>query len=336
MSVIQKDIEMIKTIFTVIFGYNNQVIHPVNVWIDENDEAFQELVCYIDDDGSRIWRAIDKHSSLHVGLNALNSINDIVNQNLILLIIEIVLKDLIQSLYDEYAAYITSYGHIIQGWTQAWRLCTTKWDSMSLENPKEEEPDEDDKDDWLPRYQIITKTDSSIPSLRGLERVLDSEGWEASYDGPVVKGYVVDLNIMQALLPNTMPFVDETFRFVWEGPGNSSKPRESKIRTGANFEPVDFEQFTPGHTSWNMSAGMRPDLNDDSKNQAFDPSGWPTPTGSERMKRPFGNHLKSLSQQKGQDLGSFDYYTYAEPRGEGSWIFMIDTGFDLTHPVCAA
>lgn len=324
---------MIKTIFLAILGLNTGVTRPVHVWIDENDEAFQELVCYIDDDGSRIWRAIEKHSSLHAGLNALNSINDIVHQNLIVLIIEIVLKDLIQSLYDEYAAYITSTGHIIQGWTQAWRLCTTNWGRGSLENP-EEEPDEDDRDDWLPRYQVYTKPGSSISSLRGLERVLHSKGWEAAYDAHVVKGYVVDLNIMQALLPNTMPFVDETFRFVWKGPGNNSKSTGSGAQTGVEFEPFGFEHFTSGGASWNTSAGNGPGLDGDRKHQAFDPSSWPAPTGSERMSRPAGSHLKSLSQQKGQDPRSFDYYTYAEPRGEGSWIIMIDSGFDLTHPVC--
>lgn len=333
LSVIQKDIEMIKTIFTTIFGLNTHVTQPVHVWIDENDEAFQELVCYIDDDGSRIWRAIEKHSSLHAGLNALNSINDIVNQNLIVLIVEIVLKDLIQSLYNEYAAYITSTGHVIQGWTQAWRLCMTKWDGASLENP-EEKPDEDDRDDWLPRYQIFTKPDCSIASLRGLERVLHSKGWEASYVGPLMKGYVVDLNIMQALLPNTMPFVNETYRFVWDGPGNKSKATGPESQAGSEFKPFGFERFTSNWASWNASAGSDPGLYGDKMHQAFNPSSWPAPTGSERISKPRGSHFKSLSQQKGQDLGSFNHYTYAEPRGEGSWIIILDSGFDVTHPVC--
>ena len=329
----QQPFEFIKTFFNTMFSLNQQVLNPVGFWIDESDEALQELACYINDDGRRIWRAMEKHSSLHAGLNTLNSINSIVNLNLLQSSNEMVMQSLIQSLYDKYPAYITSSGHLIQGWTQAWRLCTTNWDRGSLEDPKEE-TDEDDNDDWLPRYQIFTKKDSSISSLRGLERVLDSEGWEASYDGPVVKGYVVDLNVMQALLPNTMPFVDETFRFVWEGPGESSKRTDFRIRKDIEFEPFDIEQSTSGHASWNMSAGMKPGLGGDRKPQAFDPSTWPAPTGSERMERPLGSHLKSLSQQKGQDLGSFDYYTYAEPRGEGSWVFMIDGGFDMTHPVC--
>lgn len=324
---------MIKTILGALFGYNTKVTSPVKVWIDDNDEAFQELVCYIDDDGSRIWRAIEKHSSLHAGINALNSMNSVIHQNLIIILIEIIVKDLIQSLYDEYSAYITSTGHIIQGWTQAWRLCTTQWDSSSLEN-REEEPDEDDEDDWLPRYQIFTKPDSSISSLRGLERVLDSEGWEAAYNGEVFKCYVVDLNIMQALLPRTMHFVDETFRFVWEGPGNDSTSTGSKLQTDFELEPFDFEKLTSASASENMSSGVEPGRDDDKEGQNFDPTSWPAPTGSERMPRPIGHYLKSLSQQKGEALWSSEYYTYAEPRGEGSWIFVIDSGFDTTHEVC--
>lgn len=329
----QEPFEFIKTFFNTMFTLNKQVLDPVSSWIDENDEAFQELVCHVDDERGRIWRAVDKHSTLHAGLNTLSSINGIINQNLIQSDNEPIMRGLIQNLYDQFSAYITSSGHLTQGWTQAWRLCTTNWDLGSLEDPQEE-PDEDDRDDWLPRYQVYTKPDSSISSLRGLERVLDSEGWEAAYDGPVVKGYVVDLNIMQALLPNTMPFVDKTFRFVWEGPGDSSKPTESESQAGVEFKPFGFERFTSGGASWNTSAGNGQDLGGDRKHQAFDPSSWPAPTGSERMSRPAGSHLKSLSQQKGQDLRSFDYYTYAEPRGEGSWIFVMDTGFDLTHPVC--
>ncbi|KAK7740335.1 hypothetical protein SLS63_001538 [Diaporthe eres] len=332
LSVIQKDLEMIKTILGTIFGFNTRVTSPVKVWIDDNDEAFQELVCYIDDDGSRIWRAIEKHSSLHAGINALNSMNSVIHQNLIVILIEIIVKDLIQSLYDEYSAYITSTGHIIQGWTQAWRLCTTQWDIRSLEN-REEEPDEDDEDDWLPRYQIFTKPDSSVSSLRGLERVLDSEGWEAAYNGEVFKCYVVDLNIMQALLPKTMHFVDETFRFVWEGSGNHSTSTGSKLQTDFELESLGFEKFTSAVASGNMNAGAEPGQDGARKDQIFDPASWPAPTGSEQMPRPIGHYLKSLSQQKGEDLWSFKYYTYAEPRGEGSWIFVIDSGFDTTHEV---
>ncbi|KAJ0124773.1 hypothetical protein J7T55_006114 [Diaporthe amygdali] len=332
LSEIQKQIEFIKLFFTTLFGLNQQVSNPVNVWIDDNDEAFQELVCYIDDDGSRIWRTIEKHSTLHAGLNALSSINNIVNQNLIVVLIELIIKDLIQSLYDEYTAYLTSTGHIIQGWTQAWRLCITKWDRESLQNP-EEEPDEDDDDEWLPRYQIFTNPDSSISSLRGLERVLDSEGWEASFDGNVFKGYVVDLNVMQSLLPKTMSFVDDTFRFVWEGPDNSSNRTNSRF---SSIELADLEGFLPDTASRNETFGKTQDLDGQQKRQAFDPANWPAPTGSERMTRPYGSHLKSLSQQKGEDLSKLDYYTYAEPRGEGSWVFVIDSGFDTTHSKLAS
>jgi hypothetical protein len=327
-SIFERNMEMIKQILRALFGLNTKVTQPVHLWIDENDEAFQELVCYIDDDGSRIWRAVEKHSSLHAGLNVLNSMNDIINQNLVVLLIEIILTNLIQDIYDQYSAYITSTGHIIQAWTQAWRLCTTKWDYDSLET-REEKPDEDDEDDWLPRYEIFTKPDSSIASLRSMERVLASEGWEASYDGQVFKSYVVDLNIMQALLPKTMSFVDETFRFVWKGPGNDSKSTAPVLPSEFELAPFDLEQFSSGNSSTNRSAPA----SSEHLLRAFEPNTWPAPTGSLRAQKPPGDHFKSLSQQKGQDLRNFNYYTYAKPRGEGSWIFIIDSGFDTSHPV---
>lgn len=325
---IENDKEMIKKFLSTILGYNDEITNPIKVWSDQNDEAFQKLVCYIDEDDSRIWRALRKHSSLHTGLNALNSMSDIVHENLIVVVVEVVLKDMIQSLYDEFSAYITSIGHIIQGWTQAWRLCTTKWDTESLEN-RLEWPDQDDKEFWLPRYEIFTKPESSISSLRSMERVLGGLGWETSYDSHVPKGYVVDLNIMQALLPETMPFVEKTFRFVWKGPGNDPMSTGAGFSAEFELEPFDLEQFTSTNASKNMGAPANPQA----LNQDFNPSDWPAPTGSERIKKRYGDHFKSLSQQKGEDPDSFDYYTYAEPRGEGSWIFVIDSGFDTTHPV---
>lgn len=335
----QEPFEFIKTFFNTMFTLNRQVLDPINSWIDENDEAFQELVCHIDDHSGRIWRAVEKHSTLHAGLNTLSSINGIINLDSVHSNNEAVIRSLIQSLYDRFSAYIASSGHLTQGWTQAWRLCTTNWDRESLEDPQEE-PDEDDRDDWLPRYQVFTKPDSSISSLRGLERVLDSEGWEAAYDGKVLKCYVVDLNIMQALLPNTMHFVDDTFRFVWEGTGTGTGTVKNPTFTGSKFqrdlelEPFDFEKFVSAAASGNTSESLQKGLDGYRKDQNFDPASFPAPTGSERMPAPVGHYLKSLSQQKGQDLGSFEYYTYAEPRGEGSWIFIIDSGFDTTHEVC--
>lgn len=328
----QQPFEFIKTFFNTVFTLNQQVLDPVDSWIDQNDEAFQELLCHINDDSGRIWRAVEKQSTLHSGLNTLSSINSIVNLNLLQSNDEPIMRGLIQSLYDHFADQIASAGHLTEGWTQAWRLCITNWDRGSLEDPQEE-PDEDDRDDWLPRYQVFTKPDSSISSLRGLERVLDNEGWEAAYNGEVFKCYVVDLNIMQALLPNTMGFVDETFRFVWEGPENNLKSTGARAQRDFELEPFDFEIFISEGASENMSTGVEPGLDGDGKDRAFDPSSYPEPTGSQQMKRPIGHYLKSLSQQKGQDLSSFDHYTYADPRGEGSWIFIVDSGFDTTHEV---
>lgn len=171
-------ISEISTFFTSILGLNRKVTEPVNIWIDDVDMQFQALACYMNTDNGRetlIWRTLEKHTTFHAGLNTLASINNIVQVNAITTLIEEVLTTVFTGMIAEFEQYITTNGSIIQGWTQAWRICTTKWDIDSLDTP-EQEPDEDDKDDWLPRYQIFTTPDASMTELQAMEHALGGGG----------------------------------------------------------------------------------------------------------------------------------------------------------------
>lgn len=327
MNIAKEAWHIISTFFHTILGHNMKVTVPVSMWIEETDRQLQTLACFVNTpEGreSRIWRIMEKHSSLHAGLNTLNSINNVVDVNFV----EAVLRLVFTGMSVNYQQYIVSAGSITQAWTQSWRMCTTKWDINSLERPEDEEPDEDDEDEWLPRYQIFTKPDASMSQLKSLEHAVGGGGWEISSANPTdwIKGYVVDLNIMQATLPSSMPFVDSVYRFVWDGSSGSSIIQD---------DPSTSSQHSMLSSSGNGTRGVGPDKNGTHTSQFqkrdFDPSTYPEPTGSQRLAVDAGHYLKTISQQKGQDLNDFTEYTYADPQGEDTWIIVIDSGFDVNH-----
>lgn len=152
---------------------------PVNVWLDDVDQQFQALACYVntpDGQKSLIWRTLQKHTTFHQGLNTLASISNVANVNAIVALVEAVLRTVFTGMITNFEQYITSSGTIVQGWTQAWRICEAKWEIESLKQPEEQEPDEDDEDDWLPRYQIFTSPDASMAELQALEHALGGGG----------------------------------------------------------------------------------------------------------------------------------------------------------------
>lgn len=277
-------------------------------------------------------------------------------QNIALSVMEVALGA-ITAVFDEYTTYITAAGSLTLGWTQAMRLCKTKWQIEDLSEPEQQEPEEDDEDEWLPRYEIFTKAGTDISLLQGLERALGGEGTElatADKDSSLIMGYVVDLNIMQALLPQTMPFVKWTLRFVWDGtedtdgdgfditPSDMSKFDELGTTSGSTDEESSLysDIFSRGRRDTSTSHRGGDGGESGSKNlfpKRFEPwseYGFPDPVGNKRQ--DLGNaspshHLKSLSQQKGEDLDSIDYHTYAPGRGIGATIFILDFGFDLKH-----
>lgn len=301
LSIIQKDIDFIVEFFKDMFGYAQGVTTPVSVWIDQVDESFQELACFTntpEGQDSRIWRTLTKHTSLHAGLNTLQSIQNVANVNVIERIIETILATVITDLHQQYTSWITSSGTIIEGWTQAWRLCSTKWELGNLEQPEDEQPNEDDEDDYLPRYAIYTEIGTSQTSFRGLEHALGGGGWElstASYDTSLPNGYVVDLNLIQAQLPSTMPFVRWTYKKVWDG---------------NNVTDQGYDLVVPQGSS---SITFLDEVSHQTKREAL---AYPTSTDLDTLVLGggAGNYLKSLSQQKGQEINSFNRYTYRAPR----------------------
>lgn len=351
LSILAQDVQLIVGFLTNLGGYSHQVTAPVQLWIDEADESFQRLVCYINTpDGRRsaIWRAMEKHTTMHAGLNTLVSIQNTANENIVQKAWT-ALTHIFTGIFVQYAGYIGSAGTIVQGWTQAFRLCQGKWDLNSLRKPGDQEPDEDDEDDWLPRYEIHTKAGTHIESLRGLEHALGGDGSELvtkDHDNSLIMGYVVDLNIMQATLPQTMPFVNWTLKFVWDGNDDYSnsafdiQPSDMSSGDGGVSGPDVPDLMLATSDNVTHAANSRAATTDVSRRQdPWDEFGFPDPVGSSRQpimaRLARAHYLKSISQQKGQNLDQIDYHTYKSGRGADSWIFIIDSGFTTSHKVYA-
>lgn len=290
---------------------------------------------------------MEKHTTLHAGLNILVSIQNTANENIIQKAFT-ALTQIITGMFTQSAHYVGSAGGIVQGWTQTFRLCQAKWDFHSLRKPEEQEPDEDDEDDWLPRYEIYTKAGTDISTLRGLERALDGDGSELitkDHDDSMIMGYVVDLNIMQATLPQTMSFVNWTLRFVWDGNEDNSTsafdvtPSDMSFGDwGGGFDQDASEPVLVASDKITRAAQGRVTTTEASQDQdPWDEFDYPDPVGSsqqviiEDLSR--AHYLKSISQQKGQNLKRIDTHTYMTRRGADSWVFIIDYGFSIDHKV---
>lgn len=305
-------------------SYGQNVTSHGSNWIPHADEILQNLMCHIDtgtSDGnsSRIVRALDKQSTLHTGINTLESITNVDES-------QTSLRNLIKDLFDNYIPYIGRESSIIQGWTQAYRLCYTKWDEGSLSFPQIQKPIRDDVDDWYAAYSMIISPGTTMDELRGLEHALGVEGSEtAPADGnPALwKAYTANLNLLQATLPDSTAFVNMTYRFVWDGqPVDGDDP--FAVTGVPDADPGSNETSRLSNTTANLDEGDRHRFN---QQDSFNPSSFPAPTaGAQSVNGLTGNnHLKVISQQKGQALGSPGSYTYVSPAGEGSWVFVSTT-----------
>lgn len=129
---------------------------------------------------------------------------------------------------------------------------------------------------------------------------------------------------MQSLLPKAMTFINSTYRFVWNGSSTASiypdVPDDSTSTTNKRSQFRGSREKALGH---NQSEEIH--------KRAFDPASFQEPTGSNKLAVSAGHYLKTISQQKGQNPDSYTDYTYADPQGEGTWIVIIDSGFDLNH-----
>ncbi|KAK3938970.1 peptidase S8/S53 domain-containing protein [Diplogelasinospora grovesii] len=304
----------IGNLLTFIIGGNG-----ASGWIDRVDQAFLDLSCWVgpQDQGTAIWRSLTQHYRLHEGINAVLSIQDVAQVNVILQIIELVLKSVITDLRNEYLTYIGSYGQIIQAWTQSTRLCTTKWDLDNLEHPEEEEQDEEDEDDWLPRYWIETKPGTSVAELRIVEATLGTivggvpadnpQGpWEMNtkkWNANIPPKYLVDLNAQQA----------EMVRLAvgyLAAVGKILNSRQEKETNGAN---IDWHMYRPDLMGKLLTKRQREGI--ENRTRMFEARTIPT-------------HLKMISSAKGMNPQSKRTYEYYSEEGRGAWIFIVDDGFN--------
>lgn len=300
-------------------SYSQNVTSLGSDWITHADEILQNLMCHIDtgtSDGnsSRIVRALNKQSTLHTGMNTLESITNVDKS-------QTSLRNLIKDLFDNYISYIGRESSIIQGWTQAYRLCYTKWDEGSLSFPQIQKPIRDDVDEWYAAYTLIISPGTVMDELRGLEHALGVEGSEtAPADGnPALwKAYTANLNLVQATLPDSTAFVNMTYRFVWDGePVDGDDPYA--VTGVQDSDPGSSETSRLSNSTANLDTAHSFNQQD-----SFNPMLFPPPTaGAQSVTGLTGNnHLKVISQQKGQALTSPGYYTFFPRAGEDSWVFV--------------
>lgn len=305
-----------------------------SIWISQADEIMQNLACHMDtSDGksSGLVRALNKPSTLHIGINTLASIANVDNS-------QTTLQNLIKDLFNSFTLYIGRKSSIIQGWTQAYRLCLTKWDEGSLSNPQSQKPILDDVDGWYAKYAIIISPGTTMDELRELGHALGVEGSEtAPLDGnPALwKAYTVNLNLVQAKLPNSASFVNKIERSVWDGePVAPDESFELIEVAGTDADSSDLDMENTGE-----SDEEGPEM-DEAHGYRFDQEAWnprtfpPPATGAKVVARlKPKTPLRVISQQKGQSIDDSDDYVFAPRAGKDSCIFVIDTGFDLNHQV---
>ncbi|KAL1880651.1 hypothetical protein Daus18300_001262 [Diaporthe australafricana] len=323
--------------FSTNMSYSQNITNAGNYWIKPADEMLQNLACHMDQDSdgssNRIVRALIKQPTLHIGMNTLLSITKVdESQNS--------LRNLIKDLFDNHVFYIGRESSIIEGWMQAYRLCETKWDEDSLQLPnfQSQKLITDDIDGWFARYFILATQNTTLDELRGLEYALGVEGLEtASVDGSpdLWKAYTAELSLMQAALAKNTTFVITAHRLVWDGTASDADefppPRviDAKDTTGKNVLSAEAAGLETAPNKFSR----RQSSDSNGSGNSWDPNPFPAPEANAETVSGLDkeSHLKVISQQKGQNLSDADSYTFAPPAGEGSWVFVLDSGFDMNH-----
>ncbi|KAK3326765.1 hypothetical protein B0H66DRAFT_600872 [Apodospora peruviana] len=256
LDIIMATLEFIKDFFSGMHSYIDDLLDPIFGWIDHVDQAFLGLFCFVDMPAghtSRIWRALTNHWRFHPGLNTMMSIRNVVNLNLIEEIIEFVLRTAFNGLRQEFLSVIGTYGD------------------------ENEAPDEDDEDDWLPRYWIEGTPGTTLTQLRVAEAAIgqpiggvddsDKDGpWvaAAASGGSLLPSCLVDLNPQQAImasiaLPNfkfnqRVSWGQGTWTFIldagfttsqYEGSGQDLGDREIRIYVVPNQYTLSKYHPTP-------------------------------------------------------------------------------------------
>ena len=303
-------------------------------WLDTTDEAIMAVACIFDENGvhyGAVYRAVTQHSHLHQSMNILLSLKAVGNRNLVQKLFDL-LGNVILGVRKAQLEYIGRSGSAILGWAQTQRLCYTRWDRTSLQN-NDQPPDDDDEDDWSPRYWIRTRAGTDTATLKSIAAVTDGgAGRELAtkqWDADIPPSYVTDIHPLQAILARACPGVvvvdkqndhDAVVQSLNSPYWNSASFGEvfddepEPVPTQARQDDTDLgprQLPTTGSisspTSTNTAAGFIPSSNEQQKD---------------------AQHLALLSAEKGQDPADDSYY-YHMSAGKGSWIFLVDTGFNI-------
>lgn len=315
-NIITLGLDVIEGIFRSFFSLSDPLVSNVHSWIDTVDTSFSELTVCLDCpnnfEHSAICRALARHSDIHRSINTVVSVKNVAHKNVLLQIIEDILRDTL-SYYRNYVFdFVGNWGSLIKGWQQAHRLCRTHWDFDHLNQPDQDEKEPDDEDDWYPRYDMQLKPGTTYADLQSLKPLLDKAtgfdvGADASYVPDMGAAYVMEVHPRQVDLVRMHPAVDFVRCMgIWS---RATKDHGDFGAQRTNLDDVSRVWSPPStHIKQDDNAPQAEPTSDSSQSQAFD-------------------YQKILSMKKGFDISKEDNFYFQSPRGEGSWIFVLDSGF---------
>lgn len=316
MNIITVGLSIIAGIFQAFFSLSDPLILNIQSWIDTVDLTFSELTVCLDCannfERSAICRALARHSDIHMSMNTVVSVKNVAHKNVILKIIEAILDTTLSTYRANVFGFVGNWGSLITGWQQAHRLCHTQWDFDHLNQPDEEDKEPDDEDDWYPQYDMQLKPGTTYDDLQSLKPLLDQAagfdvGADASYVPDMGAAYVMQVHPRQVDLVRMHHAVD----FV-RCMGIWSKATKAKDSFGT-------QRTYMNDTSRSWSPPATDTKEDDDPPQS-------EPTSDSWQSRAF-DYQKILSMKKGFDIAKEDNFYFQSPRGEGSWIFVLDSGF---------
>lgn len=315
-NIISLGLDIIEGIFKALFSSSDPLVANIQAWIDTVDTTFSELIVCLDCtdnfQDSAICRALAKHSDIHRSMNTVVSIKNVAHKNVILKIIEAILNSTLKYYRNNVFGYVGNWGSLITGWQQAHRLCRTQWDFNHLDQPGTEEKEPDDEDGWYPRYDMQLKPGTTYGDLQSLKPLLDqAAGFDVGADSEYVPdmgaAYVMEVHPRQVDLVRMHSAVDFVRCMgIWS---RATKDHNDLENQRTYSDGVGRTWSPPAtHVDENDDPPQAEPTSDSSQPQAFD-------------------YQKLLSMKKGFDISKEDNFYFQSPRGEGSWIFVLDSGF---------
>ncbi|KAK4210917.1 hypothetical protein QBC37DRAFT_23498 [Rhypophila decipiens] len=351
--------DVIELFIATVTRQSDALLAQLNTWVHDVDQTMLELYCIVDTaDGhkSRIWRVLTHQHHLHVGMNVLLSVNRAGHVNWLVKVIISVLRLIIRGIALRFKFLIGAWGAVLEGMGQLSRTCNTNWKEPALRNPQDEEPEEEDEDGMTIRFWIEGSQLSSLAQLWTVEGTLgvpiggvpddNPQGpWEisaASRDGSVPPSLLIDLSPMQALMAKAaltgtmtmakLPGWDQFLSVSRDIPDTRGDPRP--LRSGSDGKTAQVRpQPEVDHDILDRNKTSEEDKHGDNElAAAADPDPPPEKTypwiplidrvefTNPSDQRPF------ISRPKGKDE-KWGFYSHHSSDGQGSWIFIIDTGF---------